>query len=76
MSLLHVTTQVPLVFITEFLKQKAKSDQVGNFIFWISFCIIGQPMAFLMYYHDWVLLNRPQWIDQAHARTHAVASHA
>ncbi|KAK9805410.1 hypothetical protein WJX73_002289 [Symbiochloris irregularis] len=66
-----VMAQVPLVFITEFLKQKAKSDQVGNFIFWISFCIIGQPMAFLLYYHDWVLLNRPQWIDRAHARTAA-----
>lgn len=62
-----VMAQVPLVFTTEYLKARAKSDQVGNFIFWISFCIIGQPICLIMYYHDWVLLNRPAWIDKARA---------
>ncbi|XWS17429.1 hypothetical protein CRYUN_Cryun33cG0066700 [Craigia yunnanensis] len=29
---------------------------VGNMIFWIIFCILGQPMCVLLYYHD--LMNR------------------
>jgi len=30
--------------------------QVGNMIFWFIFCILGQPMCVLLYYHD--LMNR------------------
>ena len=63
MTILCNAGQVPMVFMTEYLKTRAKSDQVGNFIFWISFCIIGQPISLILYYHDWVLLNRPAWIQ-------------
>ena len=61
-SLFWWSTQVPLLFLTEYIKKKAKSDQIGNFVFWITFCIFGQPMAIMLYYHDWVLLNRPEWV--------------
>lgn len=30
--------------------------QVGNMMFWFIFCIFGQPMCVLLYYHD--LMNR------------------
>lgn len=30
--------------------------QVGNMIFWSFFCIFGQPMCVLLYYHD--VMNR------------------
>lgn len=30
--------------------------QVGNMIFWFFFCILGQPMCVLLYYHD--VMNR------------------
>eukprot|EP00948_MAST-09A_sp_MAST-9A-sp1_P001747 g1747.t1 len=28
-------------------------SQIGNYIFWVSFCIVGQPMAVLLYYYDY-----------------------
>ena len=63
---------MPMVFATEKLKKWARSDQIGNLIFWVSFCIIGQPISLILYYHDWVLLNRPGWVEQISA---AAASH-
>ena len=27
--------------------------QLGNYIFWISFTIVGQPTSVLMYYSNW-----------------------
>ncbi|KAL3140361.1 hypothetical protein ABBQ38_004622 [Trebouxia sp. C0009 RCD-2024] len=45
--------QVPMVFITEWLKLKLKKPFVGNVIFWVTFCIIGQPLCIMMYYHDY-----------------------
>ena len=34
--------QVPLIWVTELLKRKAGSDHVGNMLFWVSFCFVGQ----------------------------------
>ncbi|XP_061995469.1 diacylglycerol O-acyltransferase 1 [Rosa rugosa] len=48
--------QVPLVLITNYLWDKFQNSMVGNMIFWFSFCILGQPMTVLLYYHD--LMNR------------------
>ncbi|KAL6767189.1 DGAT1 [Auxenochlorella protothecoides x Auxenochlorella symbiontica] len=45
--------QVPLMLITEKLKQRFESDRIGNAIFWMSFCILGQPLSIMLYYHDW-----------------------
>jgi len=46
--------QIPLIAVTNLLKRKLKSDLVGNIIFWISFCILGQPIGVLLYYHDYI----------------------
>lgn len=50
--------QVPLVVITENLKTKVKSDTWGNYIFWTTFCMFGQPVALLSYWHDYVFAQR------------------
>ena len=45
--------QVPMVWVTEWLKQKLNKPFVGNVIFWVTFCVIGQPLCIMMYYHDY-----------------------
>lgn len=51
--------QVPLMWVTELLKRRFDNDQVGNAIFWVSFCFFGQPIAELLYVHDynWLKLH-------------------
>lgn len=44
-------SQVPLVSLTETLRKRIKSDTLGNMIFWASFCVLGQPMCLILYYH-------------------------
>jgi len=47
---------------TSHLRKKCKSAIVGNFIFWTTFCVLGQPICIMMYYYAWVLENRPDWL--------------
>nr|QTQ94648.1 diacylglycerol acyltransferase I [Salvia hispanica] len=51
-----IMLQVPLVIVTNYLQDKFKNSMVGNMMFWCFFCIFGQPMCVLLYYHD--LMNR------------------
>ncbi|XP_042002869.1 diacylglycerol O-acyltransferase 1A-like [Salvia splendens] len=51
-----IMLQVPLVIVTSHLQDKFKNSMVGNMMFWFFFCIFGQPMCVLLYYHD--LMNR------------------
>jgi diacylglycerol O-acyltransferase-1 len=47
--------QIPLIIITDPL-YKVKSvngKMMGNLIFWISFCLVGQPLAALLYFFAW-----------------------
>ncbi|KAK2395653.1 Diacylglycerol O-acyltransferase 1C [Trifolium repens] len=60
-AFIGIMFQVPLVLITNYLKNKYKNSMVGNMIFWFIFCILGQPMCVLLYYHD--LMNRKGEID-------------
>ncbi len=45
--------QVPMMWLTEMLKNKFQNDRVGNVIFWVSFCFLGQPLAEILYFHDY-----------------------
>lgn len=47
--------QLPLITITKPLTRiKGTSGKViGNCIFWISFCLVGQPLAALLYFFAW-----------------------
>lgn len=51
--------QLPLVHVCEMLHKKLNNEQLGNMLFWLVFCIVGQPMCALLYYHDYVLLHSP-----------------
>jgi len=41
---------IPLIILTRKLFQ---GSQIGNVIFWLSFCFLGQPLAIVLYYHDY-----------------------
>jgi diacylglycerol O-acyltransferase-1 len=40
-----IMLQVPLIIISDKINRKLKSDQWGNIIFWLSFCVVGQVRA-------------------------------
>ncbi|KAF2742868.1 hypothetical protein M011DRAFT_471902 [Sporormia fimetaria CBS 119925] len=47
--------QIPLIMLTDAV-QKIKGMRgkvAGNMIFWASFCIVGQPLAALLYFFAW-----------------------
>ena len=52
-SFLGMMGQVPLVIITKYFDKLYPGSSAGNLIFWLSFCIIGQPSAILMYTIDY-----------------------
>ncbi len=49
MTSLH-DVQVPMVYLTEWMRRKSQSPYVGNLVFWLSFCVIGQPLAVMLYW--------------------------
>ena len=49
-----ILAQLPLIALTNWTARKLKNDQAGNIIFWLSFCIFGQPMAVILYYMDFM----------------------
>jgi diacylglycerol O-acyltransferase-1 len=52
-SFLGMMGQVPLVVLTKYLYRKFPGSSVGNILFWVSFCVVGQPMAILLYTIDY-----------------------
>jgi len=47
--------QIPLILLTDPL-MRAKSDTaktIGNLTFWVTFCLVGQPLAALLYFFAW-----------------------
>jgi len=51
-DVVEFVVQIPLAVLT----QKYFSGKSGNMIVWMSL-IIGQPVAILMYYHDYYVLH-------------------
>ena len=51
-SFLGMMAQIPLVFVTKYLQHIRPGTSLGNILFWVTFCIVGQPMAILMYTID------------------------
>lgn len=46
--------QIPLIFITVPLeKMRGSASVLGNCVFWVSFVLVGQPIAALLYYFTW-----------------------
>jgi diacylglycerol O-acyltransferase-1 len=45
--------QLPMIYLTERLRAKTGNKDIGNAIFWISFCILGQPLAMILYVYGY-----------------------
>ncbi|KAK8158182.1 MBOAT, membrane-bound O-acyltransferase family-domain-containing protein [Phyllosticta citribraziliensis] len=47
--------QIPLVVVTDPLSRMkgVNGKVIGNLTFWISFCLVGQPLAALLYFFAW-----------------------
>lgn len=44
--------QIPLTMITEPLeKMRGRASVIGNALFWVTFCLVGQPLCVLLYYY-------------------------
>lgn len=56
-AFLGMMFQVPLIHITTWYMAKHPHSSFGNYFFWISFCILGQPMCVLLYYRAWISKN-------------------
>lgn len=39
---------------------RSRKGILGNYVFWISFCIVGQPLGVLLYYRSWYLREHPE----------------
>jgi diacylglycerol O-acyltransferase 1 len=50
-----MVAQLPLITITAPLEKMERINGriIGNCIFWISFTLIGQPLAALLYFFAW-----------------------
>lgn len=53
--LVAMIAQIPLHFVTDFVKRRFPS--VANIFFWLSFCVIGQPMMMLLIYRTFYTKN-------------------
>ncbi|KAI0227255.1 hypothetical protein L0F63_007234 [Massospora cicadina] len=50
--------QIPLIMLTSLLvKWRGPTSSIGNVVFWLSFCILGQPFLVVLYYYDWTRRN-------------------
>ncbi|KAI1143793.1 MBOAT, membrane-bound O-acyltransferase family-domain-containing protein [Hypoxylon sp. FL0543] len=54
-AFLGMMVQIPLIWITRvFEKMKGPNGRlIGNCIFWVSFTVLGQPFAALIYFYAW-----------------------
>jgi len=44
--------QAPLVAFSKYIDRRFDNPVLGNVMFWLTFCVIGQPMGVIMYYYD------------------------
>jgi len=53
LAFVGMMSQVPMLPISSWIKRKTAGttfEQAGNFLFWTTFCFIGQPLCVLLYY--------------------------
>ncbi|KAJ1791242.1 hypothetical protein LPJ59_005024, partial [Coemansia sp. RSA 2399] len=57
-SFIGMMMQIPLIQLTQLLvKWRGPESGLGNAVFWISFCIVGQPLGVVQYYYFWAKNN-------------------
>ncbi|RKP15066.1 MBOAT, membrane-bound O-acyltransferase family-domain-containing protein [Piptocephalis cylindrospora] len=48
--------QMPLIMLTRQVRRwRGEGSGVGNVVFWVSFCIVGQPLMCVIYYYEWAV---------------------
>lgn len=54
-AFIGMLVQIPMIFFTLPLEKMegVHGKLIGNCIFWISFCLVGQPLAALLYFFAW-----------------------
>ena len=52
--LLSTPSQVPLISASGYLPRTEGTPfaAMGNYIFWLAFCFLGQPLAVLLYFYQ------------------------
>jgi hypothetical protein len=58
-AFLGMLGQAPLIVIARYVDRKFDNAFVGNAMFWVTFCIVGQPMGVMMYYFDLTAMSMP-----------------
>jgi len=53
-AFLGILGQMPLVQVTRVIDKRLEGSQIGNMIFWFTFCFFGQPICAILYYYDFV----------------------
>jgi diacylglycerol O-acyltransferase-1 len=48
-AFIAMMSQIPMIIVMDLFKKQLERSQIGNVVFWVSFCIIGQPIAVLIY---------------------------
>ncbi|OQO13632.1 hypothetical protein B0A48_01861 [Cryoendolithus antarcticus] len=73
LAFMGMVVQIPLIFLTDLFSRRGKKaggewgwrETVGNWVFWASFCLVGQPIAALGYYFAWqAKYGRPGEIER------------
>lgn len=54
-SFIAIEAQIPMILTMDLFRKQLQQTQIGNVIFWVSFCIIGQPLAILIYSYQQVI---------------------
>ncbi|KAI9022998.1 MBOAT, membrane-bound O-acyltransferase family-domain-containing protein [Phycomyces nitens] len=58
-AFLGMLGQIPLISFTLLLeKWRGKGSALGNTVFWITFCVVGQPTIALLYYYQWTAKHK------------------
>ena len=54
-AFIGMIVQIPMIYFTMPLARMEgiNGKLLGNCIFWISFCLVGQPLAALLYFFAW-----------------------
>jgi len=53
LAFIGMMSQVPMLPLTAWLRATTKGtafSQAGNYLFWVTFCFVGQPLSVLLYY--------------------------
>ncbi|PIA17593.1 hypothetical protein COEREDRAFT_80298 [Coemansia reversa NRRL 1564] len=57
-SFIGMMMQIPLIQLTQWLMRwRGPESGLGNAVFWVSFCIVGQPLGVVQYFYTWIKNN-------------------